>query len=303
MDSVYHRGEIAVQQMAGELNMAEQTGRSVRDYMPKAASDFLANQTFIIISTIDGNHRVWATLLIGAPGFVEPIDEQNVRIHISPLQQTQLRDHLNSIKEIGILAIEPTTRRRMRLNGTAELHPDGIMVKTEQVYANCPKYIQARDHRRAGLEQTEAAVSRTATTWNDKQIHWIEQADTFFIATASPDHKADASHRGGSPGFIRVIDNKTLVFPDYAGNSMYNTLGNIYTNPHCGMLFIDYETGDTMQLTGKATILPDSDELLSTFPGALRLTQFELELSIEWMNANPNPWPMISYSPFNPKLV
>lgn len=66
MDSVYHRGEIAVQQMAGELNMAEQTGRSVRDYMPKAASDFLANQTFIIISTIDGNHRVWATLLIGA---------------------------------------------------------------------------------------------------------------------------------------------------------------------------------------------------------------------------------------------
>ncbi|OKP67712.1 hypothetical protein A3842_27955 [Paenibacillus sp. P3E] len=303
MNSVYHRGEIAVQQMAGALTMAEQTGRSVRDYMPQAASDFLANQTFIIISTIDGNNRVWATLLTGAPGFVKPINEQIVRIHISPLQQSQLRSHLNSIKEIGILAIEPTTRKRMRLNGTAELHSDGIIVKAEQVYANCPKYIQARDHRRAGLEQREATVSHTAATWNDKQIRWIQQADTFFIATASPEHKADASHRGGSPGFIHVIDNKTLVFPDYAGNSMYNTLGNIYTNPHCGMLFIDYETGNTMQLTGKAKILPDSDDLLSTFPGALRLTQFELELSIEWMNANPNAWPMISYSPFNPKLV
>src|SRR5205823_487645 len=86
------------------------------------------------------------------------------------------------------------------------------------------------------------------------QKQFIESADTLFLGSVHPEHGADASHRGGLPGFVQVIDDTHVSFPDYAGNNMFNTLGNIAVNPAVGLLFFDFESGRTLQLTGSASV-------------------------------------------------
>src|SRR4029453_13544290 len=183
---------------------AEQIGRSIRDYLPKVASEFLQRQPYIIVSTKHPNNQVWASMLTGPEGFVRALDEQTVQIDALPVEHDPLRDYLYSVKEIGLLAIEHKTRRRMRINGTATVSPEGsIQVQTEQVYANCPKYIQAREHSAAYLAQRQTKQAVSGGTLNVSQQEWIRKADTFFIASISPGKKADASHRGGTPGFVQ----------------------------------------------------------------------------------------------------
>ncbi|MED2729678.1 pyridoxamine 5'-phosphate oxidase family protein, partial [Bacillus thuringiensis] len=107
---------------------------------------------------------------------------------------------------------------------------------------------------------------------------------------------------GGMPGFIHIISEQKIVFPDYSGNMLFNTLGNIIENPNVGLLFFDFSTGDTLQLTGKASIIWDIDEsIISQFPGAQRLIQFQLVEAIQTMNCNTNQWEFVTYSSFNPK--
>jgi ferredoxin-NADP reductase len=99
----------------------------------------------------------------------------------------------------------------------------------------------------------------------------------------------DASHRGGQPGFVRVEGERHLVFPDYAGNSHYNTIGNLVMDPRAGLLFVDFERGGLLQLTGRVRIDWDSAEL-ERFPGARRLVHFELDEAVELEQALPLRW-------------
>ena len=128
----------------------------------------------------------------------------------------------------------------------------------------------------------------------------ITSADTFFIASMHSESGADASHRGGYPGFIQVVNNNLLLFPDYIGNNMFKTLGNIALNPNSGLLFVDFECGNTLQLTGKASII--WDERTQQFSGAERLIEFQIEGVRETMNATNLRWKFAEYSPFNPVL-
>ncbi|MCI0447449.1 pyridoxamine 5'-phosphate oxidase family protein, partial [bacterium] len=124
-------------------------------------------------------------------------------------------------------------------------------------------------------------------------------ADTFFIASHHKDGGADASHRGGNPGFIQVLDKNTLRFPDYTGNTMFQTLGNISVNPNCGLLFIDFERGASLQLAGTAKIIWDRDQLRE-FNGAERAVEFRASEIIEIAGVVPLQWKFESYSPHNP---
>jgi hypothetical protein len=156
-----------------------------------------------------------------------------------------------------MIAIEPQTRRRMRVNGTAVPTPNGLRIHTEQVYSNCPKYITPRpvpafDRSPAGGRWTAEIDARTVDT--------VGAADTFFVGSADTEGNADASHRGGAPGFLHVVSPTRLRWPDYRGNSMFMTLGNIAVNPHCGLLIPNWRTGSTIQLTGTARIDWDHTE-------------------------------------------
>ena len=293
----YHEGEIAVQSRAGVRAMAERIGRGIHAAMPPVAQDFLSQQTLAAAASVDANGVVWASLLTGAPGFLNPLDEQTLHIIALPAADDPLSQNLVANPRIGLVVIDFASRSRVRVNGSAVLQTDGICVQVEQAYANCPKYIQARTHQPASHLDQPAAILTACLS--PSQSAFIAQADTFFIASYHPDGGADASHRGGNPGFIHVVNEGLLEFPDYSGNKMFNTLGNLTAYPHAGLLFLDFDRSVTLQLTGQTEIVWDSDRLVA-FPGAERIIVFHIAQVIEHPDALPFHFQLRQYSPHNP---
>lgn len=298
MKSKFHSGEIAVQTRAGVRDSASRVAGVIRSTLPLVVQDFLTGQRMVILATLDVSGRVRVFLLTGEPRFIWAVDERTVRIDAQPVVGDPLGGNLKSRDEIGILVIEFASRRRMKVKGKAQLKEDGIYIHTESVYALCPKYIQTREIVANITENGVARNIQHVDTLTEKQRNWIAQADTFFIASFHPETGADASHRGGYPGFIRVLNTNKLVFPDYPGNNMFNTLGNISVNPNAGLLFIDFERGGTLQVTGQAEVIWDENRVTG-FAGAERLVGFEIEQVIEITGANGLHWEFIEYSPFN----
>jgi predicted pyridoxine 5'-phosphate oxidase superfamily flavin-nucleotide-binding protein len=108
----------------------------------------------------------------------------------------------------------------------------------------------------------------TSDIISERFKRFIERQDMFFIATADSDGWPEASYKGGEPGFVRVLDDHTLAYPVYDGNGMFLTAGNLAVNPRVGLLFIDWQTGTRLRLSGHATMDP-VDPLIETYPGAV----------------------------------
>ncbi|MEM8857452.1 MAG: pyridoxamine 5'-phosphate oxidase family protein, partial [Chloroflexota bacterium] len=149
--------------------------------------------------------------------------------------------------------------------------------------------------------QVDPVQPKRGKVLSSEQTNWIRTADTFFVASSHPEKGTDASHRGGNPGFIQVDGNSRLVWPDYSGNMMFNTLGNIAANPKTGLLFIDFKNNRTLQLTGRANIVWEADQI-AEHPGAERLVSFKIDEVIELQNVSPFVWTFNSSSPFNPAI-
>jgi predicted pyridoxine 5'-phosphate oxidase superfamily flavin-nucleotide-binding protein len=96
---------------------------------------------------------------------------------------------------------------------------------------------------------------------------FIERCDMFFLATADAEGRPSCSYKGGDPGFVRVVDERTIAFPNYDGNGMYLSTGNVLVNPHVGLLFLDFERQRRLRLNGTAAI-DEGDPLLAEYPGA-----------------------------------
>jgi hypothetical protein len=243
---------------------------------------------------------IWASLLTGSPGFLRILNEQTVQIDELSSFSDILYQNLHSNSLIGLLIIDLSNRKRLRLNGNITMQQSGILqVQIQQSFFNCPKYIQTRYLKTTALKTQQRPEVQTRSMLNESDERWIAQADTFFIASTHPQQGTDASHRGGYPGFVQVVNSHTLLFPDYAGNNMFQTLGNLAVNPKAGLLFIDFEHGHTLQLTGQATILWEA-ERLAAFAGAQRLIEFSVEQVLETRNATPLRWEFGEYSPGNP---
>lgn len=300
MNNVFHAGELVVQRQAGVEHMAARVGQSIKPTILPAAAHFLQERPFAIIASTDSEKWPWASLLTGTPPFMRTLDEQTLVIRAVPAASDPLLANLQAGGDVGLLAIDFATRRRMRLNGTAVWHGDAFIIQANQVYANCPKYIQKRSLSMRPLT-SNLPKSSTTTHLSTEQVDWIATADTFFIATAHSEGGADASHRGGNKGFVHVKDNQ-LIIPDYSGNMMFNTLGNITANPKTGLLFLDFEGNRLLQLTGQVKIVWD-DAQIAHYAGAERLVVFDTERVIETKNALPFTWAFHAYSPFNPTKI
>lgn len=300
MKKPYHEGEREVQAKAGVRRQAGGMAGSIDDALPPVATEFLAAQAMAFLSSIDSEGRVWASLVSGAPGFIQVLSDTRVRIGTLPTPGDPLGENLKANPLLGMIALEPQTRRRLRLNGVATLRTDSIELKTEEVWGNCPSYIQRRSGAILPAEARRPVESLRSQSLTEDQQRWIGRSDTFYIATAHPDSGADASHRGGMPGFVQVAGPDRLLFPDYAGNNMFQTLGNIAVNPRSGLIFLDHEQGHTLQMTGRARILWD-EALAARVPGARRLVEFQIDEVIETRNATPLRWQLQDYSPYNPR--
>ena len=287
----FHPGELAVQERAGVRDRASRVGGSIRAEVPPAAKEFLEERRWVVLATSDMRGRAWASLLGGDPGFARVVGPREVHLDAAPVCGDPLVESLRAGGVAGLLAIDPPSRRRMRVNGhligagvegrasmvearAAVARP--IVLEADQVYANCPKYIHPHE---ADLAGTPAVSARQAGGLEASHRRWIRGADTFFIATVNPGEGADASHRGGPAGFVEVEGNR-LTWPDYAGNMMYNTLGNIEAYPRAGLLFPDFERGARLMVTGRAGIDWDAARA-ARVPGAQRLVELEVEEVIE----------------------
>lgn len=105
---------------------------------------------------------------------------------------------------------------------------------------------------------------------------FIESQCMFFLATADDEGHLDCNYRGGPPGFVKVLDDRTLAFPDYNGNGSFMSLGNILVNPQVGMLFIDFENRRRLRVNGRAEIT-ETPEVVSQFEGAERVVKVTVE--------------------------
>lgn len=303
MKSPFHRGELSVQEHEGTAEDAGRVGRSIGSRFPPAAREFLGAQRMVVVASVTPDTgQVWASLLTGEPGFVSVLDEHTLHVRAAPVDGDPLHPVLRDGADVGLLGIEFATRRRMKAKGRAELHPEGgFLLWPRSVYSLCPRYIQSREVEppaKAAPVQRAAEV-HTGAALTEAQQRWLARADTFFIATHTPEGGADASHRGGNPGFLRVRDARSLEFPDYAGNNMFNTLGNLALNPRAGMLLIDFERGGTLQLTGTARA-SWAPERLAQHAGAKRVVDFQVEQVCELEGVTPMRWRFLQYSRFNP---
>ena len=296
----YHPGELEVQRRAGVEEAARRLSGSRHTEMPQSARDFLGEQQFIVLSTADARNRPWASVLAGLPGFVHALDSRTIRIEGMPAEGDPLRTNLRTSPFVGVIAPDLSKRRRLRVNGRVGTDSDGaILIHVDQAYANCPKYIQQREGFQE-LVGTPGRLVQTSAGLQSSHYDWIRRVDTFFLATLSPGEGADASHRGGMPGFMK-IEGRELIWPDYAGNAMFNSLGNIVLHPWAGIVIPNFHTGATLQLTGRAAIdwNPDRSQ---TLPGAERLVRLEVDEVIELEGAFPTGLRLVEYSPFNPSL-
>jgi len=296
----YHDGEIAVQARAGVRLQADKLAAGIRGSIAPERREFVAGQRIAVLGTVDRRGRVFASVVTGEPGFLQALDEQTIRIAAVPDAGDPLLENLAQPAHAALIIPDLAARRRLRLNGRGQIGEGVIEIHAEQVYGNCSHYIQARapigehDWRASG----GANAVRTAELSSQHQ-RLIARADTFFIATDHPESGADISHRGGNPGFVRVVDSRRLAIPDYSGNNMFNTLGNIVANPRVGLLFIGFESGRTLQLTGRAAIDWDSARA-STLAGAARIVDFELDEMVDNPHGFPLRYEFHEYSHFNP---
>jgi len=283
--SPFHEGERRVQERLGERNIEAFARKMIRPFMPDQHRSFFEAQPFLIVSARDANGRPWATLLEGREGFVSSPDPTHLEISARTASGDALETALTDGAEMGLLGIELATRRRNRVNGRVARAGDGnIRFAVGQSFGNCPQYIRERDYW-FGPEAPQGKVLR-ADRLTERQVTWINSADTVFIASGyrgTGDHAAfgmDVSHRGGERGFVEVLSNREIRFPDYAGNSHYNTLGNILLDERAGFLFLDFSTGSLLQLTGRARIDWDSADV-ARFPGARQLVSLEIDEIVE----------------------
>ncbi len=298
---MFHKGELEVQQKMNVQNIAVKVGNSINHQIIGGAIPFIESQSTFVVNSEDDQGNHWTSLLVGTLGFIHVPTNSTFEINIDALASDKhdvFFENIKHQKNIGCIFIELASTKRYRVNGiVTKITSSKIFIRVTEAYPNCPKYIQQR-----GINNVLSTQKPLQTVDKKLPTHLIElikNSDTFFIGSGVDDKK-DASHRGGKTGFIEVLNPKTLKIPEYVGNSLYNTLGNIAINPNTGLLFIDFSNNSVLQLNGKATILYHQNsekDKLHTDTGLF--WTFEIEQYIYTQNHHVIDWDFKAFSRFN----
>lgn len=301
MDQPFHPGEVAVQSRLGVAERMDEIGRKVvRDHMPEQHQRFYEQLPLMLAGSVDGAGRPWATVLVGQPGFVQAPDAWHLTFAAQSIPGDPAAAGMAVGAPLGLLGIELHTRRRNRVNGElVAAGPEGLRLRVRQTVGNCPQHIQGREIEwvRDAADTRPRAVERVDELGGDAA--WlIAAADTLFVATHAGAHGADVSHRGGPAGFVVQKDERTLLVPDYSGNRMFMTLGNLQADGRAGLLFIDFERGDLLTLTGRAEIVWDGPDL-AALDNAERGWRFQLDEGFWLRETLPLRWRFRDWAPQN----
>ena len=307
--SPFHAGEIALQQRVGVHERVEQMGRRmIRDHLVEQHREFFALLPTLLVAGVDESLMPWATMLAGPPGFITAPDQWHLHIAARPADDDPVAASITAGAPLGLLGLEPQTRRRNRMNGTVvSCDAGGFTVKVVQSFGNCPKYIQAREPRWRVESSAKTPPTYGGAVLDAACVARIRAADTFFVASRSADPLnltatsagLDISHRGGKPGFVRIDEEhgqSVLVIPDFVGNFLFNTLGNLLLNPACGLLFVDYAEGGLLHLGGTAELVHEGEDV-ARFSGAERAWRLRVAHSLWRPRALPVTWSAAELAP------
>ncbi len=274
----WHAGETFIQEQLGVRERLEALGpRVIRPFMPDQHRQFFAQLPFVVLGSVDAEGAAWATILEGQPGFLASPTPTTLDIAAHLSAEDPATPGLGDGAAVALLGIELHSRRRNRMNGILNATAQGLRVTVDQSFGNCPRYIQLRDPMFAHAPGATPVATVEHLAWLDADARAvIAGADTFFVASYTDQQgqrRVDVSHRGGKPGFVRADAEGLLTIPDFNGNLFFNTLGNVVANGQAGLLFVGYEHGDLLHLSGTAEVLFDSPEI-AAFEGAERLWTF-----------------------------
>lgn len=281
--SPWHRGERLMQQRVGVAEQMEAHGsRMIRDFLTEQHRAFFPLLPFIAVGSVDARGAPWAGLIEGVPGFINSPDDKTLHIGAPSDRDDPATAGIAVGAAVGLLGIQLHTRRRNRLNGIVTARGEaGLTVRVVQSFGNCPRYIRPREvsfapdsaPRRRGIVGLFRGL-------DDEARRAIASAETCFVASYVDEGRRaiDVSHRGGPAGFIGVSGD-VLSIPDYNGNRHFNTLGNLLLNPRAGLLFVDFASGDVLQLSGTTEIVFEGPEVQAV-PDAERLWRFRIEQTV-----------------------
>jgi predicted pyridoxine 5'-phosphate oxidase superfamily flavin-nucleotide-binding protein len=315
MLDVYHAGELAVQERVGVRALAERRAAGVSERLSEGARAFLSQQSVAAVAAEAPDGTVWASLWCGDAGAFRA-DETGALVSIAAeraltADDDVVRPLLHTGSRLGMVVIDFATRRRLRINGVVH-HMDsaGLEVQVREAFGNCVKYIQRRQRNgrpepfsrvrslEGGLRDGSALSAGRGL--DDDRRAFIERTDTLFVASINRERGLDVSHRGGEPGFVRVVDDGTLRIPDYEGNSMYQTLGNFELDPRAGLALIDFEGQRILSVTGRAAIEFGADDPRHPSGGTGRYWTFKPDRWVEYSLPPSITWTLVDRSPFNP---
>ncbi|KAM3074345.1 hypothetical protein ACMFMG_002844 [Clarireedia jacksonii] len=251
-------------------------------FLAPYAANLLVRSPLLALGTLDASGRPWTTLWGGEPGFSWPVAQSVIAVkttvdrEFDPVVEILLGKEANGTvkqeatddaKMVGGLAIDLQARRRVKLygrmaagalkeTGGKDVAEASLVVNIEQSLGNCPKYL---NKKRIVPRIPSPQLVSTTIPIPDKAVDLIARSDLFFISSSNHDQDMDTNHRGGPPGFVRILSNDdnglVIVYPEYSGNRLYQTLGNLATTPRAGLVFPDFNSGDVVYLTGKTEIL------------------------------------------------
>lgn len=294
----YHPGEVHFQKIMGSDERLHIIGKKIlRTHVIEQHRLFFESLPYAFISVLDDKSRPWSFMLEGAPGFIQVVEPNILRIqHALDFPVPKLAIDTNDF--FALVGLDYGTRRRNLLNGYIAARTDQyIDVQVKQSFGNCPKYIQTRHYspsKKTTISKRSERISKFTSFTNEAQ-EIISKSDTFYIASAHPQpHKRvqnqgiDINHRGGKPGFVELTNSNQLSFQNYPGNNMFYSFGNIELNPRTGLLFINFELGDLYHLTGTSVIEKKGKEFRVIF---------ELDQGYVEKQAFQSSWEFLEYSP------
>ncbi len=296
----FHPGEAEVQRESGsDPDLYEQwAAESMHPELSEDEAQFVEARTFSMAASVDASGRPWASPLFACGSSLFTLEGPSV-LTIAGLADNgdPLVANIKENGQLGVLFFDPSRRRRAKSMGTAEVLGQGtVRYSLSRNFGLCPKYIHKREHQPASA-QPEPTESTSATALSAQDQTQLAKSDTAFLSSYYPANGADVTHRGGEPGFIKVVGDARIEMPEYVGNGMFNTLGNLRADQRLALTDIDFTTGRTVQTTGVATVTDEVD--LGRHPGATRLITLDID-QVVVTHACIGEWTDIEASRYNP---
>ncbi|MFB8276012.1 pyridoxamine 5'-phosphate oxidase family protein [Nocardia colli] len=296
--------------------------------LPTSYGIWMAQSPLLALGTVDEHDRVWTTVLGGDAGVVRPVAAGVLGVNarsrepllgFDPVLEAlfaghDLRDggiarHPGDGKLVGGLAIDLETRSRVKISGrmlgggVVATEPQAgvqLAVAVEESLGNCPKYLNRKAVRPHDSSPTLVSEQIPLVP---EAIDLIGRSDLFAISSRHGTASMDTNVRGGSPGFVRVLANSaagvTLVYPEYSGNRLFQTLGNLRADPAVGVTFPDVETGAVLYLSGRADVLVGADAA-ALLPHSKLAVRVHVDAARLVRDGLPFRGTLLDPSPYNP---